>query len=54
MLTTGLTVRADGAVRVGTRFPLRAAVEKWAPTHGRADLLTDSERDDLLADVMSL
>ncbi len=57
MLTTGLAglaVRADGAVRVDTRFPLRVAIEKWAPTHGRADLLTGSERDDLLAYVMSL
>ena len=57
MLTTGLAglaVRADGAVRVDARFPLRVAVEKWAPTHGRADLLTDSEKDDLLAYVMSL
>lgn len=57
MLTTGLaglTVKEDGAVRVDTRFPLRVAVEKWAPKHGRADLLTDEERDDLLAWVMSL
>lgn len=57
MLTTGLAglaVRADGAVRVDTTFPLRVAVEKWAPTHGRADLLSPEERDDLLAYVMSL
>ncbi len=57
MLTTGLAgleVRADGAVRVNSRFPLRAAVEQWAPKHGRADLLSVEERDDLLAYVMSL
>lgn len=57
MLTTGLAglwVRDDGSVRVDTQFPLKVAVEKWAPRHGRADLLTDPERDDLLAYVMSL
>ncbi len=57
MLTTGLaglTVRPDGAVRVDERFALRVAVERWAPTHGRADLLSESERDDLLAFVLSL
>lgn len=57
MLTTGLAglgVRADGAVRVETRFPLRVAIEQWAPKHGRADLLTEAQRDDLLAYVMSL
>jgi hypothetical protein len=41
-------------VRVDTRFPLRVAVERWAPTHGRADLLSEVERDDLLAYVMSV
>ncbi len=57
MLTTGLAglaVKEDGSVRVETRFPLRTAIETWAPKHGRADLLTESERDDLLAYVMSL
>ena len=57
MLTTGLAgleVRPDGAVRVETRFPLRVAIEQWAPRHGRADLLTEAQRDDLLAYVMSL
>ncbi len=57
MLTTGLAglaVQADGSVRVDDRFPLRVAVEKWAPAHGRADLLTPEERDDLLAYVLSL
>ncbi|MCA3011697.1 MAG: MtsA protein [Myxococcaceae bacterium] len=57
MLTTGLAgleVRADGSLGVATRFPLRAAVERWAPGHGRADLLLPEERDDLLAFVLSL
>lgn len=56
MLTTGLAgLEVVGErVRVKTRFPLRAAVEEWAPTHGRADLLTPSERNDLLAYVLSL
>ncbi|MFT3709949.1 MAG: MtsA protein [Archangium sp.] len=57
MLTTGLAglaVKDDGSVRVDTRFPLRTAIEKWAPTHGHADALSDQEKDDLLAWVMSL
>ncbi len=56
MLTTGLAgLEVVGErVRVKTRFPLRAAVEEWAPTHGRADLLTPPERNDLLAYVLSL
>lgn len=57
MLTTGLaglTVAEDGSVVVNDRFPLRAAVERWAPRHGSADQLSDQERDDLLAWVLSL
>lgn len=57
MLTTGLAgleVRPDESVGVATRFPLRVAVERWAPTHGRADALTEAERNDLLAYVLSL
>lgn len=57
MLTTGLAgleVKPNGAVRVETRFPARVAVTKWAPQHGRADLLTPQEVDDLLAWVTSL
>lgn len=57
MLTTGLaglSVAADGRVVVTDRFPLRAAVEQYAPKHGRADLLTAEERNDLLAWVLSL
>lgn len=57
MLTTGLagleTTNA-GAVRVGTRFPLRRAVEAFAPTHGRADVLSEEARDDLLAFLQCL
>lgn len=57
MLTTGLagmTALDDGRVRVDDRFPLRAAVTKWAPTHGHTERLTPEEIDDLLAYVMSL
>ncbi len=57
MLTTGLAglaVAADGSVVVDNRFPLRAAVEQYAPKHGRADLLSLQERNDLLAWVLSL
>jgi cytochrome c peroxidase len=57
MMTTGLAgleVRRDGSVGVASRFPLRVAVEQWAPTHGRADLLSPEERNDLLAFVLSL
>lgn len=50
----GLEVRPDGAVRVKTRFPLRPAIEDFAPKHGRADLLTAEEKDDLIAYVLSL
>lgn len=57
MLTTGLAglkVSDDGSVVVNDRFPLRAAVEHWAPSHGRADQLSEQERNDLLAWVLSL
>jgi hypothetical protein len=57
MLTTGLAgleVREDGSVVVRDRFPLRVAVERWAPSHGRADQLSAAERNDLLAWLMSL
>ena len=39
---------------VETRFPLRKAVSGFAPKHGRADLLTPEELDDLLGYVQSL
>lgn len=57
MLTTGLAgldVADDGSVVVKTRFALKAAIEQWAPKHGRADVLTDQERTDLLAYLWSL
>jgi hypothetical protein len=56
MMTTGLAGLAVSGERVvvETRFPLRAAVERWAPKHGRADLLSADERNDLLAWIMSL
>jgi DNA-binding beta-propeller fold protein YncE len=57
MLTTGLAGLApqdDGRVTVVDRFCLKVAVERWAPTHGRADLLSAGERNDLLAYVLSL
>lgn len=57
MLTTGLAglgVTPDGRVVVTNRFALRDAVEQYAPKHGRADLLSPQERDDLLAWVLSL
>jgi DNA-binding beta-propeller fold protein YncE len=57
MLTTGLAglaVAPNGEVVVESRFPLRVAVERWAPTHGRADVLSAQEKNDVLAYVMSL
>ena len=57
MLTTGLAglkANEDGSVTVDQRFALRRAVEGWPSKHGHADLLTDQEKDDLLAYVMSL
>lgn len=56
MLTTGaagLRVQENRLV-VDTRFPLRRAVADFAPKHGRADLLTPEELDDLLGYVQSL
>jgi hypothetical protein len=57
MFTTGsagLKPEADGSVVVDTRFPLRKAVTGFAPVHGRADLLTPQEVDDLLGYVETL
>jgi hypothetical protein len=57
MLTTGsagLAATAEGRVVVETRFPLRKAVVQWAPKHGRADVLSAEEVDDLLGYVLSL
>lgn len=57
MLTTGLAglkVNDDGRVIVDQRFALRRAVEGWAGKHGHADQLSEQEKNDLLAYVMSL
>ncbi|MBK7860963.1 MAG: hypothetical protein IPJ65_20635 [Archangiaceae bacterium] len=56
MLTTGSAgLRAEGdRLVVDTRFPLRKAVTGFGPKHGRADLLTPEEVDDLLGYVQSL
>lgn len=57
MLTTGLAgleVTPAGAIRVKDRFCLKPAIENWSPEHGRADLLNEQERADLLAYVLSL
>jgi hypothetical protein len=50
----GLTVTDDGAALNTAPFALRQAAEGYAPKHGRADLLTNSERDDLLAYLLTL
>lgn len=56
MLSTGAAgLEVEGErVRVDTRFPLRRAVADFAPKHGRAELLTPEELDDLLGYVQSL
>jgi len=57
MLTTGLAglkVNDDGRVVVDQRFALRRAIEGWPGKHGHADQLTEQEKNDLLAYVMSL
>lgn len=56
MLSTGAAgLKVEGErVRVDTRFPLRRAVADFAPKHGRADLLSPEELDDLLGYVQSL
>ena len=57
MLTTGLAglkVNDDGSVAVDQRFALRRAIEGWAGKHGHADQLSEQEKNDLLAYVMSL
>ncbi|MFT3841194.1 MAG: MtsA protein [Myxococcaceae bacterium] len=57
MLTTGLggwSVTDGGVLQVDDRYPARAAVTKYAPIHGRADLLNGQEVDDLLAWLMTL
>ncbi len=55
MLTSGaagLEVAPDDTLKVGTRFPLRKAVELHRPAEGVQ--LSEQEQDDLLAYLMSL
>lgn len=57
MLNTGLAglgVDDGGQVVVRERDALKAAVLGYAPKHGRADQLSEQEKSDLLAFVMSL
>jgi hypothetical protein len=57
MLTTGLAglgVEDGGQVVVRSRDPLAPAVFGYSPQHGRGDLLSEQEKSDLLAFVMSL
>ncbi len=57
MLTTGtagFSPTPEGGVSVDDRFPLRKAVVAFAPKHGRANELSETERDDLLAYLLSL
>ena len=57
MLTTGaggFAPEPSGRVVIETKFPLRKVVTAYAPRHGRADLLTPTELDDLLGYVQSL
>lgn len=50
----GLAAAPDGSLVVDDRFPLRKAATAFAPKHGRADMLNEQERNDLLAYVLSL
>lgn len=57
MLNTGLAglgAEDGGQVVVRERDALKAAVLGYAPRHGRADQLSEQEKSDLLAFVMSL
>ncbi len=57
MLTTGLAgleAHDDGSIGVATRFALKRAVEGWPGKHGHTDKLSEQEKNDLLAYVMSL
>jgi DNA-binding beta-propeller fold protein YncE len=57
MLTTGaagFAVGQDEMLHVGERFPLKKSVIGWAKTHGRADVLSEQELNDLLAFLMML
>ncbi len=50
----GLSVKNDGTALDTAPFALRLAAESHAPAHGRTDLLNESERDDLLAYLLTL
>ncbi|MBX7113064.1 MAG: MtsA protein [Myxococcaceae bacterium] len=52
--TAGLSATPEGAVTVDERFPLRKVVVDFAPKHGRANALSEAERDNLLAYLLSL
>jgi cytochrome c peroxidase len=56
MFTTGMAgLKVEGdRLKVDTRFPLRRAVADFAPKHGRADLLSKEELNDLLGYVLTL
>jgi DNA-binding beta-propeller fold protein YncE len=57
MLTTasaGLGPDETGQLVVKRRDPMAQAITDWAPAHGRADLLSEQEKTDLIAFVMSL
>jgi cytochrome c peroxidase len=52
--SAGFRVEGDAQLAVEAPFALRVAVERHAPTHGRADLLSSDEKNDLLAYLMTL
>ncbi len=57
MLTTGaagLAVENGDTLTVGTQFPLKRAVLDFAPTHGNAGALSETEQADLLAYLFTL
>jgi hypothetical protein len=51
--TAGFELQGERLV-VGTRFPLRAVLERSGPKHGNAQSLTPQEQDDLLAFLLTL
>lgn len=53
--SAGFAPGEDGRLRRTTRFPLREVLERYSgPAHGDAASLTDQERDDLIAWLISL
>jgi hypothetical protein len=51
--SAGYEVKGE-RLEVGTRFPLRAAIETAGPAHGNAQALTPRERDGLIAFLLTL